>query len=194
MSKYSNGKIYKITIPNDERVYIGSTIQTLAERIYFHKREYNRYNLGFKHTLNGKQRSIRATVYDLFDKDLNSATIQLLENYPCDTKYELLKRERYFIENTENCINKHIPTRTQQEYRDTHKEKMREYCKEYYLKNKEKLDKKQNDYSEKNKALILEKHKRLMDCVCGANIRIHGKARHLKSKKHIEYLTENIHN
>jgi hypothetical protein len=36
-----------------------------------------------------------------------------LEKYPCKSKGELEARERYWLEDTENCVNKQIPTRTQ---------------------------------------------------------------------------------
>ena len=37
--------------------------------------------------------------------------IVLVEEYPCSTKDELFKRERYYIENN-TCINKHAPSMT----------------------------------------------------------------------------------
>jgi len=48
--------------------------------------------------------------------------IELVENYSCETKHELHKRERFYIDNNE-CINHVIPTRTQKEYSELHKEK-----------------------------------------------------------------------
>jgi hypothetical protein len=49
------------------------------------------------------------TVYEILEK--NNYEIILIENYPCETKEELHKRERHFIESMQ-CVNKVIPTRT----------------------------------------------------------------------------------
>ena len=57
---------------------------------------------------------------------------KIIEKYPCDTKKELLSRERYYIENNK-CVNKLLPIVTQDEknkYQIT-------YQIEYYKDNKE---------------------------------------------------------
>ena len=66
--------------------------------------------------------------------------MELLENYPCNNKYELETRERYHIENNE-CINRMIPTRTSKEWRDDNKEIIKENKKIYAINNREKLNK-----------------------------------------------------
>jgi hypothetical protein len=50
--------------------------------------------------------------YKLFeDYGINNIDIILVENYPCNNKYELEAKERWYIENNDS-INKNIPTRT----------------------------------------------------------------------------------
>ena len=58
--------------------------------------------------------------------------ISLLESVSCDSKAELLAREKHHIVSN-NCVNKHIPTRTRAEYRQDKKDKILEYAKEYRL-------------------------------------------------------------
>jgi len=48
MPDYSNSKIYKIICNITGFVYIGSTLQTLIQRLQDHKRDYNSY-LNKKH-------------------------------------------------------------------------------------------------------------------------------------------------
>jgi len=71
----------------------------------------------------------------------NDAILELIELYPCETLYELLWRERYWIENIK-CVNIRIPIYTNQEkkekkkkYREFHKEYFREYKKKHREKN-----------------------------------------------------------
>ena len=99
---YSLGKIYKIVGNQTEDVYIGSTCQKhLSTRLSGHKATYNTW-------LKGK--SNYTTSYELIKYD--DVQIILIENCPCNDKYQLEARERHHIENNK-CVNKTIPTRTQ---------------------------------------------------------------------------------
>lgn len=53
--------------------------------------------------------------FNLFDKyGVENCEIVLLESVNCNSKEELLARERWFIENNK-CVNKYIPFRTPEE-------------------------------------------------------------------------------
>tara|TARA_R110000803_G_scaffold33159_2_gene72724 strand:+ start:1798 stop:2301 length:504 start_codon:yes stop_codon:yes gene_type:complete len=118
--KYQNGKIYKIVNDTLNLTYYGSTIQKyLNSRFYMHKKEKD----------NKKYSS-----YKLFES--GETKIFLVELYPCNSKLELEKRERFYIENNE-CVNMTIPTRTNKEWRDDNKDKLKQYKKDYYVNNKE---------------------------------------------------------
>lgn len=154
MPDYQKGKIYKLHIlGNSELVYYGSTIQTISRRIAEHRR-------AFKSWKNGKSRY--TTSYKLLEKE--NVVITLVENYPCNSKFELEARERYYIENNK-CVNKVLPTRTSKEYeekrRNTQKRKqyMQKYSKTYRERNGEKLKKKQKEYYEANKEEIKQRVK-----------------------------------
>jgi hypothetical protein len=115
MPNYQNSKIYKIISPsNPDLIYYGSTTQKLYYRMVGHK---NKNNSTSKKIL-------------CFD----DAIIVLVESYPCNTKEELLKKEREYILNN-NCVNKQIPCRTQKQWREDNKD----YIKKYNENNKDKI-------------------------------------------------------
>lgn len=139
---YANGKIYKLTSPSCDKVYVGSTILPLPQRLSRHKNCYKMY-------LDGKFKYI--TSYEIIKN--GNFKIELLESYPCNTKKELTDRERHWIDTT-NCINKVLPGRTkkewyldnktlclrrQKEYDDQRRPKLRAYHRNYYKINKDKL-------------------------------------------------------
>jgi hypothetical protein len=120
-NKYSRGKIYKITSSQTDKIYIGSTINPLHRRLIYHHCNIKR----------GSGVNSKAILkYD-------DAVIILIEDYPCKSKNELHRRERYHIENSENVINKIIPTRTKKEWKQINSETIRLKSKVYREKNKE---------------------------------------------------------
>tara|TARA_R110002072_G_C7617770_1_gene505629 strand:+ start:100 stop:576 length:477 start_codon:yes stop_codon:yes gene_type:complete len=121
MSNYQNGKIYKLICNDENLIYIGSTTQLLHKRLYQHKNYYK------------NNKSITSS--KLFDK--GNVKIVLIELYPCNSKMELFKRERHFIETLE-CVNKSIPTRNKNEWYIENKEIIKKRSKEWGEKNKEK--------------------------------------------------------
>lgn len=132
MPDYSTGKIYKIINPQNEIIYIGSTIQALSMRFC-------------KHDYKG-----------------NGNRIILLENYSCNSKEELVKKEQEVIEQHENLLNKYRAY-SSEEYK-------KEYTKEYYEENKNKMKVK-------------------ITCECGCKIRKSDLSIHKKSKKHINLMS-----
>ena len=101
MNKFTQSKIYKLTSPNTENIYIGSTTERyLSSRLSKHK---THCRLGGKYTAN---KIILA----------GDVKIELLELVECDNVKELRDKERKYIEdNLHICINKNIPNRTWQE-------------------------------------------------------------------------------
>lgn len=98
-NKYSNGKIYRL-ICEDEHYYIGSTIQT-------------KLNLVFNnHKYTSRNSTLR--VYEHINNvGWDKVKIEVIEDYPCNSKQELIEREQYHINNTNNdklCLNNSIDT------------------------------------------------------------------------------------
>ena len=73
----------------------------------------------------------------LFEK--GNAKITLIEDYPCERKEQLHARERYWLEDLENVVNKQHPARTIKEWVKDNKEHLGNYSKEYYENNKKQV-------------------------------------------------------
>ena len=151
MSIYQNSKIYKIVNDTNDKIYYGSTTQKyLCSRMAQHRGNYNK------------------TTSKLLG-DLKTCKIILVENYPCNTKDELSKRERYFVENFE-CVNKQLPGRKKEEY---------------YLDTREVQIKNHKNYYHRTKNKLREKIK----CECGTTVQKISLLKHKKTKKHLTYLS-----
>ena len=171
MNKYRRGKIYKLTSPTTDDVYIGSTIQTLAQRLRGHKKD-----------LDCKSREIIDN-----NKIIN---ITLIEKFPCNSKTELDKREGQYHRSMP-CINKQIAGRTRAEYKEDNKDKIKEQRKQYREKNKDAIAEYNAQYYEKNKASILANQAEKITCECGSVIRINDLAKHKRTKRHCEFIKNN---
>jgi len=210
MPNYELGKIYRVWDDSFKKCYIGSTIDSLSCRMSKHRSAYKKW-------LTGEGSHVR--VYDLFTEyGLNHCNIELLENFPCNTRSELEAREGYH-QRLNECINKNQAGRTTKEYNDDHKSKQKEYYethkedisnygKEYRTRNADCILARHKAYWHANKETLLE-HKKdyyqsnkdkwntqaeIMTCECGCEITRGSKSRHLKSDKHKKHmeLTTNI--
>ena len=87
------------------------------------------------------------------------------------------KREHYYA-------NKDIILQKQKEYKENEKEKRSLKSKERYEKNKDKIKLKKKEKYEKNKEKV--------NCICGSCFLKHGLNNHLRTKKHIDFINNNI--
>jgi len=78
-------------------------------------------------------------------------------------------------------------------YREKNKEKIKEKEKNYRENNKEKIKAQQKNKYQKNKYKYEEKAKIKIQCECGSLVRRNNLLRHLKSKKHQDYI-KNLNN
>lgn len=85
-NNYKWTKIYKISSPQTEFVYIGYTIQTLNSRFFQHKQDQACFS--------------REILY------YDDAKIELVEKYPCNSKEEAETREKWWMMQFPNCVNK----------------------------------------------------------------------------------------
>ena len=144
MSKYNFGKIYKLISPNTNKIYIGSTCKKyLCQRMADHNSRFRKWDLN-----NNDEK-----YYSSFEiMKCGDVKIILLESVNCDSKDELLKKEREHIDKNKNdIINKNLPTRTR---------------KQYYQDNIESIKEKKNTK---------------INCECGKNYTLTNKAKHLRS-------------
>ena len=156
-NKYSRGKIYKLVPKVYEGEYIayyGSTVETyLSKRLQKHKASYKMF-------LEGKTNN-NLTSFKLFeDQGLDNIDIILVEDYPCNNKYELEARERFYIFYIEGniCLNKVIPTRTLKEYYIDNKLNILKVKKNYEINNKDKIKEQRKKYRNEHKVNIKEKY------------------------------------
>jgi hypothetical protein len=131
---FQKGKIYMIWA-GDERYY-GSTCDTLSKRMVGHRKKY-------------KENPGATTAHKLFDiYGLENCKIELVEEFPCNSKQELEAREGFYIRGNE-CVNKVIPGRTHAEYYQDNKEHRIEYNKKWYQDNKEHNKEHKKEYNAK---------------------------------------------
>ena len=167
MPNYQNGKIYKIVSNHTDKKYIGSTTQSLSVRLASHKRD-------FKQDRNCSSRK-------LFE--LGNVEIILIEKCPCEDRMELHKRERFHIENND-CVNKHIPSRTSKEYYQQNKEIIKKRNNNYYHNNHEICSDRGKNYRENNKEKIRQRKLIKIDCpICGTNVTKEHIRRHQRSER-----------
>ena len=133
MPDYQKGKIYAIRSHQTDKIYIGSTTTKLSRRLTEHKKT-----------------AVTSTSKEILKYE--DAYIELIENFPCNSKEELNKREGEHIRSN-NCVNKVIIGRTYKEWYEENKsqisEKHKILWKDYYEKNRERLIEKSKEYRKK---------------------------------------------
>ena len=181
MVNYGNSKIYKIVNNVDDKIYVGSTCSALSKRKGQHKANLNKYpNMSsYKH--------FNEVGWDNVD-------IVLIETYICDTKDELHKRERYWIDELKPELNKQLPTRTKREsqiaWRLANPHKSKEYAAKYKIvKTPEEIEERQR-LKETRAEARKQRAKEVIVCSCGRNYTKGGKSVHMKSNIHLRLTTE----
>jgi hypothetical protein len=167
MPDYSKGKIYSIRSFQTDDVYIGSTTQTLAQRLGKHREKYISY-------LKSKTNYVSANEILKYD----DYYIELITLYPCSCKAELEAEEGKFIREWD-CVNKQIPGRTKKQWNFDNRYKIKEQLKQYANKHKE--EKKVYDRIKTT-------------CLCSCNITRINLKRHIKTKKHKDLMKLFIEN
>ena len=134
-------RIYAIRNHTSDLVYVGRTEQTLESRLSHHQASRRTWLKGKTNGCSSFQIVGCPTAY-----------IELLEECEVGVRKE---RERWWVENTPNCVNKLVPNRTMKEYQsewyqqhkeehdarnkawvEAHKEERRAYMKAYREKRK----------------------------------------------------------
>lgn len=126
MPDYSKGRIYAIRAPGTDECYIGSTTLALSMRMANQRADFKAWKSGKKNYY---------TSFKLIERE--GAYIELIEEFPCESREQLNKREGEVIRATANCVNKYIAGRTLSEYCDDNKEKRNAYAAVYHAAHKE---------------------------------------------------------
>ena len=173
-NRYAGGKIYTIRSFQTDKYYIGSTCLPLYKRLYSHRKDYERFKLG-------KYNNVSSFEIIKFDDHY----IELLENYNCNNKEELTKKEGDLIRQYKNeIVNIRIEGRTDKQYRNDNKDKIKLYRED----NKDKIKLYKKQYRDDNKDKIMKYKTQKYICECGSEIQKNEKSRHLKTNKHIEFM------
>lgn len=180
---YKNGQIYTIRSHQTPLFYIGSTCSPLAKRLNTHRRNYKCWikNNEFGYT----------SSYEIIKYEDNY--IELLEDFPCENKKQLNKREGQNIRfYNDNCVNKNIAGRTKEEYYQNNKIEIDNKNKIYYENHQEAITEYIKNYKQLHKIELDEYRNELYDCECGGKFTYINKQRHLNSNKHQNYLSNVI--
>jgi len=139
--RYKRGKIYTIRCRYDySLIYVGSTIDKLAKRIARHRNDK------------------KCSLYQFVDDDWDNWYIELYEDFSCDNKEQLEKREGEIIREIAT-INKQIAGRTYKEYYQDNRDKILEQKKQYHQDNRDKILEKSKQYHQDNRDKRLEQNK-----------------------------------
>ena len=159
MPNYNNSMIYKLCCKNTDikEIYIGSTTNF---RVRKNKHKSNCYNIK-------DDRKYNLKVYQFIREHggFENFDMILIETVNCNTKLELHKIERKYIEELKPILNDRIPIISKKESLD--------YKKNYYFKNKKRL---------------IELQTQKITCECGCIVHKKNLQKHKKSKKHINLL------
>lgn len=97
-----SGKIYALKSPDTDKIYIGSTSRSLTQRWNEHRADI-RY-LQAKHPKKGYKKTTATEI-----TKYGNAYIELIEEFKCESREDLLKREREIILQHRNCVNRADP-------------------------------------------------------------------------------------
>ena len=148
------GRVYAIRSPSTENVYIGSTTQPLSKRMSQHRDKFN-YMIG-----SGDMSKWCQSFYVLDSLD---AYIELISEHENISKDELKKFEGMAIREEPNCVNKNVAGQKYSDWVESGfiKNYMKDYNKtdkaklakqKWYLDNKEHLKEYQKQYRLKQKS------------------------------------------
>ena len=174
MPDYKNGMIYKL-ICNDISItenYIGSCCD-------YNKRKGNHecdcYNINRPHYNQYKYRFIRE------NGGIDNWSMIKVKEFPCNSKRELEFEERMQMDLLGGELNTKRTFITEEE----RKISVIQYKKKYRENNNEEIIEKERVYRELNKDKINKTRKQKFECKCGGKYTIQNKARHMKTKTHI---------
>ena len=179
MTNYKNGRIYKILNTIDDNVYVGSTTEALCKRMWKHKWDVK------------NNRFITRPLYvKAKEYGFDNFYIELIENYPCECKEEMIAREGYWIRQI-GTLNAIVAGRTPKEYYEDNKETKQTKSHDYYHTNHYKLLAKRKEFRDNNQELIREQnrqyretHNNIIPCdKCGCLIQSRGMPRHQATLK-----------
>ena len=163
MSKPIN--FYIITSTNTDKVYIGSTVKTLKQRLNGHIYEA-KLNKGCT---------------SKFIINAGDYSIDLLETVECNSEERFNLEMEYIKGYGELAVNNYNGRMSDKNY-------LRKVGRDYYHANKHKYKLKIKHYYEANKEKLNAYSSTKVKCECGTEVTKSNLVRHKKSKKHMEFI------
>ena len=140
MPNYANGKIYCIRnrLAGDEIVYVGSTTQSIAERMDGHRQNAKRCLTNKLHT-------------HMNEVGVKNFHVELIVDFPCERREQLATEEGKHIRLIRPICNTQIAGRSKQEYLHDNADVVFARRKAWRIRNAEELSAKKKAYYEQNK-------------------------------------------
>ena len=161
---YATGKIYCVKSEHTDKIYIGSTTQSLKSRFTSHKMHHKLFGCGKLPT--------RVSAFELLD--LGDCYIELIEDYPCESRTELEKRETHHIQlNKDIAVNEKMPW---YDYKTADRER--------YKRERDQILSRVKEYYKKNSDKIKARARERIQCECGCTVRRASISKHRKTEKH----------
>ena len=209
---FQKGKIYLIGNYLDKDIYVGHTTQELKRRFQKHKDSIKIEKV--------KHRKLYAKMLELgvehfYIEEIEKCPCNSLDELEKRERHYILERQPVLniqipqrtMEEWRQDKNEHLqeyerqrhlnnPRKEyKQQYSEENRDKLNAYNKQYREENPEYFKDYSQQYYKENPELFKkyrENMKEKIECECGATIAKGGKSKHIKSKKHQNYLNNNI--
>jgi hypothetical protein len=169
--------VYKLCCldPEIKEIYVGST-RSFRQRKNSHKQSCN----------NPTNKDHNLYVYQFIRENGGFQNWSMISIFTgeFETKHEMHRKEREYMEELQSSLNKAIPTRTIQEWKIDNSDILKQYKNQYRIENSDKIKQYRIDNS--------ELYKQKNTCECGGKYTHENKSQHFKTKKHKDFTTEII--
>jgi hypothetical protein len=219
-NKYNNSKIYKIEPICDYEegeIYIGSTCEKyLSNRMSGHRANYKRWLNGLDKTkckaydlfdkyginncqiillemINAESKEEVLAKESYYIRTLKCVNITIPDRTPKEWHHEYYQKnkEKYSkLQKEYYIVNKEYIDKRNKEYGERNKEQLSKYHEQYREEHKEHKKEIDKAYREANKEKIKERKTQPFLCECGCTIKWDEKARHKKTQKHINLMSQ----
>lgn len=183
---YNNTYFYRVVCKdlNITDCYVGHTTNFIKRKSH-HKMS----------TTNINDKNYNSKVYNFIRNNggWDNWDMIMIEQHKCDNLLEACKIEREYLEEYKANLNHYVPIRTQEENDEYYKkwccenkDKIKEDCQDYYIKNNKLLKERQKKYYEEHKEKIKENGKKLIFCdYCKKEVGKNNILKHFITKNHI---------
>ena len=190
-----NYVFYKICSDNCNDIYVGSTANFKSRKMSHKSRCYNengdKYNLKIYQAIraNGGWDNFKMIQIGTRDNITKREAEQIEEEYRLDLKATMNTLRAYRSPEDIKMYNLESAKKFYEKNKYKNKEKKSQKDKKYREGDKrEEILEKKREWYKQNDEEIKEKHRQVINCECGLTYTYGNKSRHLKSKRHCEFI------